>query len=128
LEIILFIIKLPSHKKYVGKGACKGDSGGGFIIRHDNKEYIIGVVSFGKVIKRNATNESSIFDRCLDDIPSIFTNITGHKKWIEQTIKEKTMNPNPPLPVEEVNKFINMVKIFSTSVKRFGLVAFKFLN
>ncbi|XP_066944472.1 trypsin-like [Macrobrachium rosenbergii] len=64
-----------------GSDACKGDSGGPLVWGDQGRQYLVGIVSFGK--------------GCGDkDAPGVYTKVTNYLQWIESKISGSLCSPN----------------------------------
>ncbi|XP_070491941.1 serine protease gd-like isoform X2 [Chironomus tepperi] len=59
-----------------GRGPCNGDSGGGFVVRYNNKWYLRGIVSSSLQDKDLFTCDTKNF--------AVFTDIAAYRDWIIQ--------------------------------------------
>ncbi|KAH7944458.1 hypothetical protein HPB52_019913 [Rhipicephalus sanguineus] len=57
--------------------ACKGDSGGPFVVQCKNRWYIVGIVSWGDGCGRKGTY-------------GYYTKVTNYHNWIKEKMKEKS--------------------------------------
>lgn len=61
-----------------GKGSCDGDSGGPLVARVSDKDFLIGLSSYGS-------------KRCAISIPDVYTRVSHYIDWIERTISSHSM-------------------------------------
>lgn len=67
----------------LGRGSCHGDSGGPAFIVINGTHYLWGILSRGDQDREDKCNQFSIY-----------TLILAHYKWIQDTAKALTLNPN----------------------------------
>ncbi|KAH8237577.1 hypothetical protein KR032_007225, partial [Drosophila birchii] len=60
------------YAQAIGRGACRGDSGGPVVTLHDRK--LVGIVSGAR--------------RCAGALPEYYTDVAAHKEWINDAIKK----------------------------------------
>lgn len=88
------LIPVGGYKENIRKfsGPCNGDSGGPLLFKHEKKEYLIGIASYG-VVKENDSNIGYV---CEGEYASTYVRIKGSINWIKKAAsileKKKTYN------------------------------------
>jgi len=93
------LIPVGGYKKNLKKfsGPCQGDSGGPLLLNYKNKEYIIGVASYG-VVKEDSVSGKYI---CTSDYAASYVRVLPNLEWIKKSA----------IALEKKKKYVHNYKI-----------------